>query len=209
MINILCLIGATSTGKSEIEKKLKNYGLEKIISYTTRKPRQGEIDGIDYHFITNEKFEELEKKDFFVEKTSYTVNGEHWWYGFSKDSFLENNKSKICVINPSGLLQLMEHREIREKIVIFHIVSHLEDRITRYMGRESNSNTNFDKNLAVRCLQRLCQDDVDFREENIGEIKRFKNYFVIENNGNNKDDLDRVVVDIFNYLDILNDYRGY
>ena len=48
---MIVLIGESASGKSSIERCLvEDYGYNKIVSYTTRPPRAGEVDGIDYHF---------------------------------------------------------------------------------------------------------------------------------------------------------------
>lgn len=57
---MIALLGESASGKSTIEKELINkYGLKKIVSYTTRQPRVGEEDGVDYHFVTDAEFEEI------------------------------------------------------------------------------------------------------------------------------------------------------
>ena len=46
---MIILVGESASGKSSIEKYLvDNYGYNKIISYTTREPREGDVDGVDY-----------------------------------------------------------------------------------------------------------------------------------------------------------------
>ena len=65
---IIALLGASGSGKSEIEKILSSkYGYKKIVSYTTRKPRNGEVYGKDYYFISNEQFITSLTYDVFAE----------------------------------------------------------------------------------------------------------------------------------------------
>lgn len=199
---IIAIIGESSTGKSEIERRLVQKGYKKSISYTTREKRVGEKDGIDYHFIKNDEYEELDKHGYFLEKTSYYVSGEHWNYGFGVDSFGEDG-DRVLVINPSGLRQLLEHEEIRDRLIVFRIKSSVGEIIKRYLGRESDGNTKFDPNLCVRLIQRLCADSDDFCDECLGFLGDFDNYFVINNNGMNKDDLDGVVESIEWYISLV------
>ena len=66
---MIVLVGESASGKSSIEKYfVDNYGYKKITSYTTRQPRNGEVDGKDYHFITEEQFKKLKKQGFFAHR---------------------------------------------------------------------------------------------------------------------------------------------
>ena len=71
----------SGAGKTTLTKKLaeKNSNFEISISHTTRKPRPNEIDGKDYHFIDQKKFESLKKKNFFIEYAKVFDN----YYGTS------------------------------------------------------------------------------------------------------------------------------
>ena len=60
---MIILVGPSASGKTQIGYSLKKiYGLEKVVTYTTRRMRSGEVDGIDYHFITKDEFLRLEKE---------------------------------------------------------------------------------------------------------------------------------------------------
>ena len=67
--NIMVILSSPSgVGKTTITKKIQQkYRSFKIsVSHTTRTPRSNEVDGVDYHFISNKKFEELVKKKNFT-----------------------------------------------------------------------------------------------------------------------------------------------
>ncbi|NJL25152.1 MAG: hypothetical protein HC902_08230 [Calothrix sp. SM1_5_4] len=68
-IKLLLVIGPTAVGKSSIiEKALADYPrLCDIITYTTRPMRAGEFEGNPYHFVSDEKFKQLQVQDFFLE----------------------------------------------------------------------------------------------------------------------------------------------
>ena len=75
---MICILGGSAAGKSTVAgilSGLKPY--HKIITYTTRPPRRGEIDGIDYHFVSNDTYVKMQKDMEFAETGSY--NG--WNYG--------------------------------------------------------------------------------------------------------------------------------
>ena len=65
---MLILVGKSSSGKDTIQKELIKLGYTPIVNYTTRPPRIGEVDGIAYHFVTQEEF--LEKERILCQKIS-------------------------------------------------------------------------------------------------------------------------------------------
>ena len=74
----------------------KRKNLRFSVSATTRKPREGETDGVDYYFVNEETFDLLKKSDAFVETTTY--DDHH--YGCSKAQVSEN---KCVILDPNGL----------------------------------------------------------------------------------------------------------
>ena len=79
---MLILSSPSGVGKTTITKKLQQkYQNFKIsISHTTRPPRSNQIDGVDYNFVSKEKFEEFISKDKFYEYAKIFEN----YYGTSK-----------------------------------------------------------------------------------------------------------------------------
>lgn len=100
----IIFMGKTGSGKSTIAKEINSkYGYDMAITYTTRPMRKGEIDGKDYHFISEAKFEEKIKNGDFVEYVSYnTVHGK-WYYGSDKEVYKNNN---LIILNPLALKQI-------------------------------------------------------------------------------------------------------
>ena len=81
--NILLILSSPSgAGKTTITKKIqqKYQNFKLSVSHTTRKPRDNEIEGIDYYFVTNNEFENLINKDSFYEYAKIFEN----FYGTSK-----------------------------------------------------------------------------------------------------------------------------
>ena len=66
---LYCIVAPSGAGKSSLVAALleKDFDIKLSISYTTRPPRQGEVDGRDYRFVTREKFEALIAVDEFLE----------------------------------------------------------------------------------------------------------------------------------------------
>ena len=79
---VIALIGPSGSGKDYIYKKLKRKmpWANFLISTTTRPIRQGEVDGVDYHFVTNEQFDKLP----IIAPSQFFVNNSGIWkYGLS------------------------------------------------------------------------------------------------------------------------------
>lgn len=108
---MLCLCGGSGVGKSSLLRILtKKYGYNRSVSYTTRPIREGEIDGVDYHFINNKTFDALSAGDFFAETTSYKVaNDDIWEYGTARRDISDD---KIVILNPSGLKELKKDKSL-------------------------------------------------------------------------------------------------
>lgn len=90
----IVLIGAAASGKDYFRDYLShNETLD--ISYTTRLPREGEVESYTYNYITLDKFLKLEKENFFKESVKF--NG--WMYGTSLKSWED---STVFIMTPSG-----------------------------------------------------------------------------------------------------------
>jgi guanylate kinase len=63
-MRIYVLVGPSGAGKSTLAKVLEDEGFSKLITSTTREPRQGEIDGRDYYFLSKEEFLSQEKIEY-------------------------------------------------------------------------------------------------------------------------------------------------
>jgi len=109
MRTIIC--GKAGCGKSNLVELLVEKGGKPSISYTTRPPRKGEIDGKDYYFLSDENFEMYIDDGIFYEYIKF--NG--WGYGTSYDSF-ENDD--IFIMTPIGISKLREE-DRKESLIIF------------------------------------------------------------------------------------------
>lgn len=136
---IVVLLGASGTGKSTLENVLCNkYGFDKIVSYTTREPRTGEIAGIDYNFVDNTIFNELVNDDVLAEWDEYSGKR---YYGTMKSDY--SGENKVVVLTPNGLRQLKRTIQ-NNKIFSVLIESGLGTRIKRYIDRCGVDNFTYD-----------------------------------------------------------------
>ena len=137
---IIVLLGASGSGKSTIENELAtHHGFEKIISYTTRQPRNGEISCKDYYFTNNETFKEMLKDGLFAEYDEYSQGR---LYGTLISDYAEGDK--VVVLTPNGLRQLMMKCSSIENIYPILVEANLGTRIKRYIDRCGLDKFNFD-----------------------------------------------------------------
>jgi len=103
--------GPSGVGKSTVLRKLFD-GRDDLffsISATTRAPREGETDGVDYHFISVERFQELIEADALLEYAEYVGN----FYGTPKkyvDRAMNEGRDAVLDIEVQGALQVCAKR---------------------------------------------------------------------------------------------------
>ncbi len=104
-MNRIVLCGKAASGKDHMRKILESRGFTYGVSYTTRPPRSGERQGIDYHFISLAEFEALLEDDYWYEWVEF--NG--WYYATSNEQFLET--CNLFIMTPHGISLIKpEHR---------------------------------------------------------------------------------------------------
>lgn len=160
---MIVLVGESASGKSSIERYLvENYGYNKIVSYTTRSPRQNERNGVDYNFITTEQFKELKEIGYFAETATY--NG--WYYGVAK---VDCTDDKVAVLTPHGLRQISKINGI--DIISFYINVPRRDRLIKILQRGDDIEESYRRNLSDVGQFDGIEDEVDFVINNDGYEK--------------------------------------
>ena len=110
------------------------------VSATSRSPRAGEVDGINYYFKSREEFETLIKADAFIEYTETYGN----YYGTLKsevEKAIENGKNIILEIDPVGARNVRAHYP--DAVLMFRVAPDLEVLSSRLSGRGSESAETF------------------------------------------------------------------
>ena len=147
--NIMVVLSSPSgAGKTTITKKIQQkYNTFKIsVSHTTRKPRSNEVDGVDYNFISQEKFKSLIKKGEFYEYAKIFDN----YYGTLKktvDQLIKKNDI-IFDIDWQGTKQLSKFKEL-ELIKIYLIPPNKNDLKKRLIKRNQNSIQEVEKRFSA------------------------------------------------------------
>ena len=160
---MIILVGESASGKSSVERMLaEKYGYEPIVSYTTRPPREGEVGGVDYHFISDEEFNERKENGFFAETATYN----NWQYGTAKEDYAPN---KIAVLTPSGMRKITKNKSIFA--TSFYIYVQRRDRLIKILQRGDNIDESYRRNLSDVGQFDGIKDEVDFVIENPGYQK--------------------------------------
>lgn len=152
---MIVLCGKSGSGKDTIGKELINMGMQRVVTYTTRPIRKGEIDGETYHFISESKFMLMKSRGEFLETTQYKVaDGSTWFYGTPKNEFGDN---KFVILNPDGVREIKKHSEYNAKI--FYLFTEETKRLDRLRERGDNP---------LEVHRRTWADEYDFKD--IGEF---------------------------------------
>lgn len=103
---LIALFGASGAGKDTVQNWMVSNipDSHKLISYTTRPPRDNEIDNKDYHFISIETFTHMKLNNMFLETTYFN----NWYYGTSSES-LKEGQINIGVFNPEGVKNIINN----------------------------------------------------------------------------------------------------
>ncbi|EEH98197.1 guanylate kinase [Clostridium tertium] len=135
---LIVISGPSGAGKGTICKELldKHNNIYISVSATTRSPRAGEVDGINYYFLTKESFEEKVSQNGFLEYANVHGN----FYGTPKvnvEKMLEEGKDVILEIDIQGALQVKEN--FSEGVFIFILPPSMEELKQRIIKRGSET----------------------------------------------------------------------
>ena len=185
---IIILTGESACGKSTILDKLcdGDNHYKRVVTYTTRPPRDNEVDGRDYNFVTRTEFMDMIHNGNMVEYRVYhTVYGD-WYYGSSDLNIDLDKKDYVIVLTLDGAEAFKKHFGA-ENCVIFYI-----NVPTHIRKKRAKKRPNFNESEWQR---RLISDKEDFAFEKVAHTCDFKIY-------NKASELDRTIKDIQRIVDI-------
>ena len=142
------LSSPSGAGKTTLTKKIanKNYNFIISISHTTRKPRPNEVNGRDYYFVSQEKFDQLKNQKSFFESAKIFNN----YYGTLREPVLKNlsiGKDVLFDIDWQGTQQLKKDKKL--KLITFFILP--PDKKTlkeRLLNRHKNQDEVIEQRMA-------------------------------------------------------------
>ena len=175
---LVVISGASGTGKGTVCKRL--FELEKNITFsvsaTTRPPRQGEVDGVNYWFLSKQKFEEMIEVGEFLEWAKVYDN----YYGTPLNKVgerLKKGEDILLEIDTQGALNVME--KMPQGVFIFLLPPSMEELKRRIVGRGTENQESLEKRLGAAKMEIslankyqyvVVNDDVENAAENIKAI---------------------------------------
>ncbi len=143
---LFIITGPSGVGKGTILEKFfhNNKNIIYSISETTRKPRPGEVNGVNYFFVTNEEFEASIQNDEFLEWAKYSDN----YYGTKKKFVLKalsQGADVLLEIETQGAKKIME--KFPDCITIFFTPPNLDELEKRLRGRKTEDEESIQKRL--------------------------------------------------------------
>lgn len=176
MGKICYIMGKSSSGKDTIFKRLKERRpvLRTITLYTTRPIREGETDGVEYHFTNETRLKELEDKGCVIEVRAYDTKCGIWKYFTADDGQIDLERDDYIVIGTLQSYEAMCRYFGRDKLLPVYVEVEDGMRLKRALDREMMQR---EPKYAEMC-RRFLADQEDFSEEHIlaaGIERRFSN----------------------------------
>lgn len=159
---VFVITGPSGVGKGTLIKMLleREPDLALSVSATTRSPREGEVDGRDYHFLTEDQFRERREAGDFLEFASYS--GNHYGTLNSElDRCLAKGRSVVLEIEVQGATQVRAARP--DSVQIFIAPPDESVLRERLRGRGTDSAEAIDRRLKTAEQELASQDDFDHR----------------------------------------------
>ena len=193
MKNILILCGKAASGKDTLKRyivealELSGIEFNNVVNTTTRPPREGEVDGVNYHFCSAEEMTKKILNDEMAEAVLFN----DWVYG-TENKALSEDKLNVGIFNLEGIEALRQNPNHN----IFAVYLDVEDsvRLIRYLNRE-----NMTKEKINEMFRRYKADEIDFAD--VDDLVDYK--LTIEDNENKMVVADRVLKMALENFEIL------
>lgn len=177
MGKIFCIMGKSATGKDTIYKRLlqkSELGLTRMVSYTTRPIREGEKEGIEYHFTNVENLNLFKEQGKIIECRSYdTIHG-IWHYFMVKDDQMELTQNNYLMIGTLESYVKIRNYYGKDKVVPIYINLEDGERLTRALEREKAQSEPKYEEFCRRYLAD-CQDFSDEKLKEAGINRAYQN----------------------------------
>lgn len=176
---MLIVLGKTASGKDTILSKLVKQGYHKMITYTTRPMRPGELQDKTYHFISEDKFLDMIRKGLFLEYKSYKTIDGTWYYGSLIDDYVNSDERTVIILDPYGYKELLKKTNISHKaIYIYANNSTIKERLAKRGDKKEEAD------------RRVKQDNIDFKG-----VENMVDKIIYNNSEKDINDVVRIILD--------------
>ena len=149
----IILVGKAASGKDHLRKRFESRGFKYAVTHTTRPMREGEVNGEDYHFISEDDAKTLIESNFFYEYVIF--NG--WIYGTSNAEFYLKD---LFIMTPEGVSKIKP--EDRQTSFIIYVDIEMSIRMTRLANRDMPGDS---------MNRRIKADELDFMNFNDYDLR--------------------------------------
>lgn len=162
---IIILCGQSGSGKSTIAKKLIKNHFKPIVTNTTRPPREGEVNGVDYNFISDYDFHSLIATEDIIEWRKYNTALGTWYYGSDARNINLDKNDYVIILTLDGVESYIKYFGA-ENCIVFYIDCPKYIREKRVKERGSFNREEWER--------RLIADKADFPMEKVIKLCNFK-----------------------------------
>ncbi|PSL39485.1 guanylate kinase [Labedella gwakjiensis] len=160
---LVVLAGPTAVGKGTVASYIRDNYPDVLLSVsaTTRKPRPGEVEGVNYFFVTDEEFDRMIAANELLEHA--TVHNSHR-YGTPRgpiDEALERGDSVLLEIDIQGARQVRRH--MPEATLVFLVPPSWDELVRRLIGRGTEDEAEQARRLETAHIELAAQDEFDHR----------------------------------------------
>lgn len=171
---LVVLAGPTAVGKGAVSGYIREHYPEVLLSVsaTTRKPRPGEVDGVNYYFVTEEEFDRLEASGEMLETA--TVHNAYR-YGTPRapiEAAIAEGRSVLLEIDLQGARSV--RRAMPDAVLVFLLPPTWEELVRRLIGRGTEDAAEQALRLETAKIELAAQDEFDYRVVNtdVGQAAR-------------------------------------
>lgn len=178
MGKIFYLMGKSSSGKDSLFKEIRKAlpGLKEVVIYTTRPIREGETEGVEYHFVKEEDLQKLENAGKIIEVRAYQTAYGVWKYFTADDGNIRLDKASYVMIGTLESYEAMKQYFGEKKVVPIYVEVEDGIRLMRAIEREKQQ----EHPGYVEMCRRFLADSKDFSEERIKKAGIKRRFFNID-----------------------------
>jgi guanylate kinase len=162
---IVILCGKSSSGKDLIKKKLVKNGFKGVVTNTTRPPREGEKEGVNYYYLSDMEFKNRIANGEMIEYHKYNTEFGVWYYGSSANNIDLNKHDYVIVLTLEGAEAYVNYFGA-ENCIVFYIDAPKSIREQRAKERGSFNQEEWDR--------RIKTDNADFSQDKVAHICNFR-----------------------------------